>query len=80
MADAVYVLDAIVGFDHNDAATREASKYIPHGGYKQFLKPYGLKKKRLGIVRNPFVVNGSVVTKVFEHHVQTMRYAKHVHN
>ncbi|TXG64811.1 hypothetical protein EZV62_011805 [Acer yangbiense] len=73
VADAVYVLDAIVGFDRNDAATREASKYIPHGGYKQFLKPYGLNKKRLGIVRNPFVVNGSVVTKVFEHHIQTMR-------
>ncbi|KAK0582939.1 hypothetical protein LWI29_031309 [Acer saccharum] len=72
VADAVYVLDEIVGFDRNDAATREASKYIPLGGYKQFLKTNGLKKKRLGIVRNPFV-NGSVVTKVFEHHIQTMR-------
>ncbi|KAK3194898.1 hypothetical protein Dsin_026208 [Dipteronia sinensis] len=73
VTDAVYVLDAIVGFDHNDAATREASKYIPQGGYKQFLKPYGLKNKRLGIVRNPFVVKGSEVTKVFEHHIHTMR-------
>ncbi|KAL3730862.1 hypothetical protein ACJRO7_027825 [Eucalyptus globulus] len=35
VSDAVYVLDAIVGYDHNDAeATREASKYIPRGGYK----------------------------------------------
>ncbi|KAI9182086.1 hypothetical protein LWI28_021943 [Acer negundo] len=43
VADAVFVLDAIVGIDHNDNATREASKYIPVGGYIQFLKPSGLK-------------------------------------
>ncbi|KAJ4716739.1 Amidase family protein [Melia azedarach] len=49
VADAVYVLDAIVGFDHNDEATAAASKYIPYGGYKQFLKPHGLKGKRLGL-------------------------------
>ncbi|TXG64824.1 hypothetical protein EZV62_011818 [Acer yangbiense] len=73
VADAVYVLDAIVGFDRNDEATREASKYIPRGGYKQFLKQCGLKRKRLGIVRNPFVVEGSEVAEVFEHHIQTMR-------
>ncbi|KAK9169614.1 hypothetical protein Syun_001754 [Stephania yunnanensis] len=41
VSDAVEVLDAIVGFDWKDAAaTREASKFIPYGGYKQFLKPY----------------------------------------
>ncbi|KAK3194887.1 hypothetical protein Dsin_026197 [Dipteronia sinensis] len=73
VADAVYVLDAIVGFDRNDEATREVSKYIPCGGYKQFLKQCGLKRKRLGIVRNPFVVEGSEVAEVFEHHIQTMR-------
>ncbi|KAK2665538.1 hypothetical protein Ddye_004112 [Dipteronia dyeriana] len=73
VADAVYVLDAIVGFDRNDEATREASKYIPHDGYKRFLKQCGLKRKRLGIVRNPFVVEGSEVADVFEHHIQTMR-------
>ncbi|KAK3421057.1 hypothetical protein EUGRSUZ_G01762 [Eucalyptus grandis] len=55
VSDIVYVHDAIVGYDHNDAeATREASKYIPHGGYKKFLKAHGLYGKRLGIVRNPF--------------------------
>ncbi|KAF9620774.1 hypothetical protein IFM89_014507 [Coptis chinensis] len=33
VTDAVYVLDAIVGFDPKDAkATRKASKFIPHGG------------------------------------------------
>ncbi|XP_031247940.1 probable amidase At4g34880 isoform X1 [Pistacia vera] len=75
VADAVYVLDAIVGFDHNDKATREASKYIPHGGYKQFLKPYGLKGKRLGIVRNTLgsIANETQVAKAFENHIQTLR-------
>ncbi|KAK3028467.1 hypothetical protein RJ639_040036 [Escallonia herrerae] len=76
VSDAVYVLDAIVGFDHNDAeATREASKYIPHGGYTQFLKIDGLKGKRLGIVRNPFFKfpNGSALPQAFEHHLQTLR-------
>lgn len=50
VADAVQVLDAIVGYDSRDAkATRAASKYIPPGGYVQFLKPDGLKGKRIGI-------------------------------
>lgn len=52
VADAVYVLDAIVGFDKNDAvATRKASKYIPKGGYLKHLNSSGLQGKRLGIVR-----------------------------
>uniref|UniRef100_A0A453A9Z0 Amidase domain-containing protein n=1 Tax=Aegilops tauschii subsp. strangulata TaxID=200361 RepID=A0A453A9Z0_AEGTS len=38
VSDAVHVLDAIVGYDKLDAAaTRTASKYIPRGGYLQFL-------------------------------------------
>ncbi|KAF5195912.1 Glutamyl-tRNA(Gln) amidotransferase subunit A [Thalictrum thalictroides] len=53
VADAVYVLDTIVGFDKRDDATTVASKFIPKGGYLQFLKPDGLKRKRLGILRNP---------------------------
>ncbi|XP_059643938.1 probable amidase At4g34880 [Cornus florida] len=75
VSDAVYVLDAIVGYDYNDAATKEASKYIPPGGYTQFLKVDGLKGKRLGIVRNPFFIfyNGSVLPQVFEHHLHTLR-------
>ncbi|XP_052287998.1 probable amidase At4g34880 isoform X3 [Citrus sinensis] len=74
VADTVYVLDAIVGFDAKDEATREASKYIPPGGYKQFLKPHGLQGKRLGIVRNlgsNFTIS-SEVTEAFEHHVRTL--------
>ncbi|KAK9286523.1 hypothetical protein L1049_014921 [Liquidambar formosana] len=74
--DAVYVLDAIVGFDNNDAeTTREASKYIPFGGYKQFLRTDGLKGKRLGLVRNPFFIfpNGSVIKQAFDEHFHTLR-------
>lgn len=76
MADAVYVLDAIAGVDYNDPATKAASYYIPYGGYKQFLKPYGLKGKRLGIVRNPFFNfdKGSPLTEAFNYHLQTLRY------
>ncbi|KAK9099420.1 hypothetical protein Syun_026465 [Stephania yunnanensis] len=69
-------LDAIVGFDWKDAAaTREASKFIPYGGYKQFLKPYGVKGKRQGVVRNPFssFPSDSTVIQAFESHLHTLR-------
>ncbi|KAK3412663.1 hypothetical protein EUGRSUZ_I01388 [Eucalyptus grandis] len=75
VADAVNVLDVIVGFDpYDDKATREASKYIPRGGYKQFLKVDGLKGKRLGIVK-PFFdsYSGTPVAKAFESHFNTLR-------
>ncbi|KAF8410439.1 hypothetical protein HHK36_002968 [Tetracentron sinense] len=68
VSDAVYVLDAIVGFDRRDAATRKASKFIPNGGYKQFLKADGLKGKRLGIVRNPFTF-----PKEYQYHLNKLR-------
>lgn len=76
VADAVHVLDAIVGFDYNDAqATRVASKYIPYGGFAQFLKANGLKGKRLGIVRNPFLAfSDKLVGQTFEQHLQTLKY------
>uniref|UniRef100_J3LVS6 Amidase domain-containing protein n=1 Tax=Oryza brachyantha TaxID=4533 RepID=J3LVS6_ORYBR len=49
VSDAVRVLDAIVGYDALDAeATGAASKYIPNGGYGQFLRMDGLKGKRIG--------------------------------
>lgn len=75
VADAVQVLDAIVGFDYNDAqATRTASKYIPYGGYAQFLNKYGIKGKRLGIVRDPFFsFSDKLVQQSFEQHFQTLR-------
>ncbi|CAL5399728.1 unnamed protein product [Camellia sinensis] len=76
VSDAVYVLDAIVGFDPFDAvATRKASKYIPHGGYVQFLKSDGLRGKRLGITSYPFVgfPNDSENSHAFEPHFNTLR-------
>ena len=53
VADAVYVLDAIVGIDHYDNATIETSQHIRKGGYAQFLKINGLRAKRVGIVWKP---------------------------
>ncbi|KAJ1398999.1 Amidase signature domain [Sesbania bispinosa] len=75
VADAVYVLDAIVGADNNDPRTINCSKHIPIGGYKRHLRRNGLRRKRLGIVRNPYfgLINNSFVTDAFEKHFQTLR-------
>ncbi|URD91206.1 amidase C869.01-like [Musa troglodytarum] len=80
VSDAVQVLEAIVGFDQRDAvATKAASKYIPRGGYKQFLQVDGLRGKRIGILRAFFSFpNGSVQQKVFEEHFNTMRRGCHL--
>ena len=70
------MLDAIAGYDPADhEATKSAGKFIPEGGYKQFLKKDGLKGKRLGVVRNPFLLsyNGSSTVSAFEHHLDTLR-------
>ncbi|KAF7848682.1 hypothetical protein BT93_L1741 [Corymbia citriodora subsp. variegata] len=73
VSDAIHVLDAIVGFDPRDEATREGAKFIPIGGYKQFLRKDGLKEKRLGIVRNPFSdsLKGSTAALTFDQHLVT---------
>lgn len=76
VSDAVNVLDVIVGYDPYDArATRAASRFIPRGGYKRFLKPDGLKGKRLGIIRNPIFTfpKGSLLSRVFKRHFTTLR-------
>ncbi|KAE8680876.1 Amidase family protein isoform 3 [Hibiscus syriacus] len=73
VADAVYVLDAIVGEDSNDEATIEASKYIPKGGYKQYLKIDGLKGKRLGLLRKFFdFTYDPGLGEAFERHFSTL--------
>lgn len=75
--DAAYVLDSIVGYDPYDCqATMNARKYIPQGGYAQFLKLDGLKGKRLGIVRNPFfdhITKFPVQNSVYVQHFRTLR-------
>ncbi|KAK4437670.1 putative amidase [Sesamum alatum] len=76
VSDAVYVLDSIVGFDPRDSeATKAAAKFIPLGGYTQFLNEDGLKGKRLGVVKHPFLALSriSVSSPVFEGHLQTLR-------
>lgn len=76
VADAVAVLDVIVGYDERDSdATSVASGFIPEGGYRQFLKEDGLEGKRLGILRKGFFrfAEGSLEEKVFESHFDVMR-------
>lgn len=70
------MLDSIVGFDPRDyRATKEAAKFIPVGGYKQFLNKNGLERKRLGVIVDPFLalLNRSTASPVFEGHCKTMR-------
>ncbi|KAK4378253.1 hypothetical protein RND71_000115 [Anisodus tanguticus] len=75
VTDAVYMLDVIVGSDPRDEVTMDAAKYIPEGGYKQFLKDDGLKGKRIGIVRHPFVemIHGAIEKSAFQHHLDLLR-------
>lgn len=71
------MLETIVGYDPRDAeATRVASRYIPEGGYKQFLTIDGLRRKRLGILTKDFFhfPSGSVQEQVFSDHFKIMRY------
>uniref|UniRef100_A0A0D9W2F7 Amidase domain-containing protein n=1 Tax=Leersia perrieri TaxID=77586 RepID=A0A0D9W2F7_9ORYZ len=86
VADAVHVLDAIVGYDVFDAkATKAASKYIPAGGYMQFLRIDGLKganlrwadlmhRTQLGH-RIDFVLDSPLTVRqmVYKQHLNTMR-------
>ena len=76
VTDAVYALDAIVGFDPRDyEATKAASVFIPPGGYRQFLNEDGLKGKILGVVREPFLdsYNRTSAIPAFEHHLKLLR-------
>jgi amidase len=76
VSDAVQVLDAIVGIDTFDAAaTRAASKYIPSGGYMQFLKKDGLRGKRIGVLSGFFTTerNGEIQQTAYNKHLTTMR-------
>jgi len=76
VSDAVHVLDVIVGYDELDAeATGAASKYIPHGGYTQFLRIHGLKGKRIGVLDVLFQGYDDMQLAVYEKHLDTMRYS-----
>ncbi|KAL0920454.1 hypothetical protein M5K25_009592 [Dendrobium thyrsiflorum] len=76
VADAVAVLDVIVGYDERDAeATEAAATIVPKGGYRQFLKEDGLEGKRVGILRKGFFrfAEGSLEEKAFASHFDVMR-------
>jgi len=76
VSDAVYVLDVIVGYDELDAeATRAASKYIPQGGYTQFLRIHALRGKRIGVPDVFFEGYDDMQMAVYEKHLDTMRYS-----
>ncbi|XBI51854.1 hypothetical protein VPH35_034317 [Triticum aestivum] len=65
---------AIVGYDAQDAAaTGAASKYIPHGGYTQFLKKKGLKGKRIGVPNGFFQGYDQTQLNTYKQHLATMR-------
>jgi len=75
VSDAVHVLDAIVGYDELDAeATGAASKYIPRGGYRQFLRMDGLRGKRIGVLKGFFEQYEPEPRRVYEKHLSTMRH------
>lgn len=77
VSDAVHVLDAIVGYDTQDAAaTGAASKYIPHGGYTQFLKKNGLKGKRIGVPNGFFQGYDQTQLNTYKQHLATMRFLR----
>lgn len=72
----MYVLDVIVGPDpRDDEATTRSSKFIPQGGYKEFLKVNGIQGKRLGVVRHPFVssLHESSVPQLFDDYLKIFR-------
>lgn len=55
VADAVAVLDVIVGFDEADTVTARGEGRLPDG-YARFLDPTGLEGKRIGVLRRFFEV------------------------
>ncbi|TKY59921.1 carbon-nitrogen ligase, with glutamine as amido-N-donor [Spatholobus suberectus] len=74
VSDAALVLETIAGIDINDKATIKASKYVPRGGYAQFLKKDGLRGKRLGIVRFFYNFgNDTFMQETFKLHLKTLR-------
>ncbi|KAG5040898.1 hypothetical protein AAZX31_05G138500 [Glycine max] len=74
VSDAALVLETIAGIDVNDNATIKASKYLPRGGYAQFLKKDGLRGKRLGVVRTFYGFgNDTFMHDTFELHLKTIR-------
>lgn len=74
VSDAARVLETIAGIDTYDKETFETSKYIPKGGYVQFLKKDGLRGKRLGVMRSFYNFgDDTFLHETFELHFKTLR-------
>jgi amidase len=70
----MFLNETIAGIDALDKKTIEASKYIPKGGYAQFLKKDGLRGKRLGVVRLYYNFgNDTFLHETFKLHLKTLR-------
>jgi amidase len=71
VADAVALLDALVGADPKDAATMVKSRPA-ETGYRQFLKADGLRGARIGVARNLAGFDDRV-DKLFDQAVEALR-------
>lgn len=73
VADATAVLEALVGVDERDEATRKSEGNY-HTDYAQFLDPKGLKGMRIGVARN-FFGKQEKVDQLMEEAIKMMRQA-----
>ncbi|HNP19139.1 MAG TPA: amidase [Fulvivirga sp.] len=64
LTDAAICLGALVGIDSADSKTL-ASKGKTYTDYTQFLKPDGLKGKKIGLYKRPFGINYKVDTLMY---------------
>jgi amidase len=74
VADLVALLDVIAGVDPADPATANAESNIPPS-YKVFLKVYGMRGKRIGVLRQAFPPDASdpAVTALMNEAVKDLR-------
>jgi amidase len=74
VADLVAMLDVIAGVDPADPATAHAQGQIPPS-YGAFLRADGMRKKRIGVLRQAFPTNASdpAVTSLMDQAVKDLR-------
>ena len=74
VADVVALLDIVAGVDPADPATANAQGRIP-SSYKSFLKPDGMRGKRIGVLRQAFPSGASdaAVTALMDRAIEDLR-------
>ena len=70
VADAVVLLDVLVGRDKRDAITSESKKAAKN--YTKFLDPNGLKGARIGVARQ-FLGKDEKTNAIFESHMKVLQ-------